>query len=185
MVGEMDAGEHMAEIAKLELTKDSCADKRSVYVGKWTYSGTNSKVLSWTASDKVTIGKYCSIAQNVTFIAGGNHLHNKRMSTYPLKNNLLGTRAIESWTNGPIIIGHDVWIGYGATILSGVTIGHGAVIGAMTVVSKDIPEYAIAVGNPMRIAGYRFDKTTISNLLAIKWWDWQEDRIVRNIDKFY
>lgn len=75
------------------------------------------------------------------------------------------------------VIGNDVWIGNGVTILSGNTIGDGAVIGAGAVVSKDIPPYAIAVGNPIRIIKYRFDKETISKLIASQWWDLPEDKI--------
>lgn len=77
-------------------------------------------------------------------------------------------------------IGNDVWIGEGALILSGVTIGDGAVIGARSVVSKDIPPYAIAAGNPCRILKYRFPEEKISELLKIKWWNWETDKITSN-----
>ena len=81
-----------------------------------------------------------------------------------------------------VIIENDVWIGRGATILSGIKIGTGAVIGANAVVSKDVPPYAIAVGNPARIIKYRFDKDTIRKMLAIKWWNWDIKKILDNLE---
>ena len=94
--------------------------------------------------------------------------------------------------NGDIIIENDVWIGAKATIMSGVTIHNGAVIGANSVITKDIPPYAIVVGNPGKIVKYRFTEEQIEKLLQIKWWDWNEDKIrynallmwSNNIDKF-
>jgi len=84
-------------------------------------------------------------------------------------------------SKGPIIIGSDVWVGYKALILSGVRIGDGAVIGARSVVSKDIPPYAIAVGSPIVIKKYRFSEEVIKELLRIQWWNWPDEKIVKNI----
>ena len=78
---------------------------------------------------------------------------------------------------GNIDIGNDVWIGAKSTIMSGVKIGDGAVIGARTMVTKDVPPYSIVVGNPGRIIKYRFNEDQVQKLLKIKWWDWTEDRI--------
>ena len=80
-----------------------------------------------------------------------------------------------------IILGHDVWLGYGVKILSGVKIGNRAVVGAGAVVAKDIPPYAIAVGNPARVIKYRFDEETIKKLLAVKWWNWDLKKIADNM----
>ena len=79
------------------------------------------------------------------------------------------------------MIGNDVWIGTGAKILSGVTIGDGAVIGAYSVVAKNVSPYTIAVGNPAREIKKRFDESTIQNLMKLKWWDWDIDKIRRNV----
>ena len=87
-----------------------------------------------------------------------------------------------AWDNkGDIIIGNDVWIGYEAVILSGVTIGNGAIIGARAVVTRDVPPYTIAGGVPAKPIRKRFSDDAISALLNIKWWDWPKERIARHI----
>ena len=88
----------------------------------------------------------------------------------------------EAWDNkGDIVIGNDVWIGYEAVILAGVTIGDGAVIGARAVVTKDIPPYTIVGGVPAKPIRKRFTQETIDLLLKIKWWNWPEERIRQHI----
>jgi virginiamycin A acetyltransferase len=84
---------------------------------------------------------------------------------------------LEAIETGPTVIGNDVWIGLGATVLSGVMIGDGAVIGAGSVVSKSVPSYAVVVGNPAHIVHYRFDEITRRRLLALSWWDWDDAKI--------
>jgi acetyltransferase-like isoleucine patch superfamily enzyme len=83
----------------------------------------------------------------------------------------------KAYSEDRIDIGSDVWIGRNAVILGGVTIGHGAIIGAYAVVAKDIPPYAVAVGNPAQVIRYRFDADTIAHLLDLAWWDWTDDVI--------
>ncbi|MBD3750776.1 MAG: CatB-related O-acetyltransferase [Sphingobacteriales bacterium] len=149
-----------------------------VEVGEHTYIN-GLTVFSWGLSSKVSIGKYCSIADSVTFIAGGEH-HKDWVSTFPFMDRWK-IKEIEAQapgsSKGDIVIGHDVWIGHGATVLSGVTIGHGAIIGAMAVVAKNVPPYAIVVGNPAKIIKYRFTPEFINTLLTIKWWDWPEEQV--------
>ena len=87
--------------------------------------------------------------------------------------------------SGPTEIGNDVWLGSGATILAGVRIGHGAVIGARAVVAKDIPPYAIAVGNPAQVLRLRFREDTIQRLLDLAWWNWELERILANLEFLY
>ena len=82
-------------------------------------------------------------------------------------------------TKGDIIIGNDVWIGYRAAIMPGVTIGDGAIIGACSVVTRDVPPYSIVGGNPARIIRKRFDEQTIAQLQQLAWWDWPVDKISR------
>jgi acetyltransferase-like isoleucine patch superfamily enzyme len=144
-------------------------------VGRYTYGSPTFVV--FPSGHKVSIGSFCSIADNVTFINGGNH-YTDRITTYPL--NLMFEEVNLPWhesTKGPINAGSDVWIGFGATILSGVTIGHGAVIGAGSVVTKDVEPYSIVAGSPARHIRFRFNPTTIKDLLEKAWWDLPIDEI--------
>lgn len=119
---------------------------------------------------EITIGSFCSIAKNVQ-IFEYNHFINKP-STYYVNQNLLGTSVINDVTSsGPIDIGNDVWIGTNSIILSGVKIGDGAIIAAGSVVTKDVPDFAIVAGNPSRIIKYRFEKTTILEIKKSPWWE--------------
>lgn len=148
-----------------------------VKVGDHTYIN-GLTVYSWGDFSRVGIGKYCSIADEVTFVVGGEH-HKDWISTFPFYDRWQLDFNVPStiFTKGDIFVGHDVWIGHGATILSGVSIGNGAIVGAKTVVAKDVPDYAIVVGNPARVIRYRFSEDIISTLLKIQWWDWPEERI--------
>ena len=111
------------------------------------------------------------------------------LSTYPFplffeEWDLKKENVTESWNNkGDIIIGNDVWIGYEAVIMSGVNIGDGAIIGTRAVVTKDIPPYTIVGGVPAKIIRKRFSDEVISQLLEIKWWDWNKEKIKNNIEK--
>jgi len=136
-----------------------------------------------TSRTHIMIGKYCSIARQLVFNVGRNHPF-KCITTYPEAYfNKFFTKEFRypDFKNPmQVIIGNDVWIGQGVTIMGGVKIGNGAVIGANAVVAKDIPPYAIAVGNPARIIRYRFDKEMIKKFLAIKWWNWSLEKIADN-----
>lgn len=137
---------------------------------------------------KLTIGRFCSVAQEVTIHLGGNH-RTDRMSTYQFvafprdwpEANYLPVDEVYGFSKGDVTIGNDVWIGYGATILSGVTIGDGAVIAAEAVVTRNVEPYAIVAGNPARLVRKRFDEDTIRRLLEIRWWDWPIDKIKANM----
>jgi acetyltransferase-like isoleucine patch superfamily enzyme len=132
---------------------------------------------------KVVIGKYCSIAAGVSFMPGGNH-RTDWVSSYPfrLRYGLEGAlRDGHPATKGDVVVGNDVWIGNDALILSGVSIGDGAVVAAKTVVTKDVPPYAIVAGNPGRVVSMRFTDETRQQLLAIRWWDWPETTILERV----
>ena len=129
---------------------------------------------------KVIIGSYCSIAPEVTFITGGIHPLNW-VSTFPFRHQwqLPGSDADGMpATKGNIVVGSDVWIGTGSLILSGVKIGHGAVIGARSVVTKDVAAYSLVAGSPAAVVRYRFPEDVIQKLLAIRWWEWDEDKVL-------
>lgn len=110
------------------------------------------------------------------------------LSTYPFPIFFeewgLDVKDITSaWDNkGDIVIGNDVWIGYEAVIMAGVTIGDGAIIGARAVVTKDVPPYTIVGGVPAKQIRKRFSDETISELLKVKWWDWPIEKISHNIE---
>lgn len=134
-----------------------------VQIGKNTYGFIDA--LFSNPENKLIIGNYCSIAKGVKFLPSSDHALD-RISTYPFKAMLL-TGELEALSKGDIVMDDDVWIGYGATILSGVHIGQGAVIAAGSVVSKDVPPYAIVGGVPAKVIKYRFDPEMIEALLKI------------------
>lgn len=137
--------------------------------------------------DKLKIGKFCSIACGAKFLfTSGNHAM-QSLSTYPFpiffeEWNLDARDICSAWDNkGDIIIGSDVWIGYEAVIMAGVTIGDGAIIGTRAVVTKDVPPYTIVGGVPAKMIRKRFDDATIERLEKLRWWDWDAAKIQRNI----
>ncbi len=135
--------------------------------------------------DKLIIGKFCMIASDVKFIMNGaNHL-TESLSTYPFA--IFGNgweHAMEGKTypnKGNIHVGNDVWIGYNATIMAGVTIGDGAIIATNATVVKDVEPYTIVGGNPAKEIKKRFEETIIKKLLQLQWWDWPIDKITANL----
>lgn len=127
--------------------------------------------------DRLIIGKFCSIACGAKFIfTSANHTL-QSLSTYPFplffeEWGLDKKDIISAWDNkGDIVVGNDVWIGYEATILSGVHIGDGAIIATRAVVTKDVPPYTIVGGVPAKEIRKRFDDATINQLLQTRWWD--------------
>ncbi|SRR6056297_422557 len=135
--------------------------------------------------DKLIIGKFCMIASDVKFIMNGaNHLTNS-LTTYPFA--IFGNgweNAMEGKSypqKGDINIGNDVWIGYNATIMAGVTIGDGAIIATNSTVIKDVEPYSIVGGNPAKEIKKRFSKEVITKLLELQWWNWNIEKITRNI----
>ncbi len=137
--------------------------------------------------DKLIIGKFCSVACGAKFLfTSGNHTMRSLASyTFPIFFDEWGLdpkNITEAWDNkGDIIIGNDVWIGYEAVIMSGVKIGDGAIIGTRAVVTKDVPPYTIVGGVPAKPIRRRFDDETVKKLLNLRWWDWEKEKIQKNI----
>ncbi len=132
---------------------------------------------------KVRIGKYCSIASGAGFMPGGNH-RTEWVSTYPFRVRYALEGALGDGhpaTKGDIVVGNDVWIGNDALILSGVTVGDGAVVATKTVVTKDVPPYAIVAGNPGRVIAHRFTESQRARLLDLRWWDWPEEIVLERV----
>jgi acetyltransferase-like isoleucine patch superfamily enzyme len=135
-----------------------------VLVGRYSYGPLN--VYTWGAENEgLIIGNFVSIADDVTFLLGGNHDH-QRFTTCPVKVKFYG-HQLEAESKGPIFVGDDVWLAHGTTILSGVSIGQGAVVAAGAVVTRDIPPYAIAAGNPAKVIKFRFSDMVIKQLIRI------------------
>lgn len=149
---------------------------QSCQIGDWTYG--NPDILKWDDATELKIGKFCSIAKGVRILVGGEH-HLNWVTTYPLDLFLDEPRTTvrQPATKGDVTIGNDVWIGTNTIILSGVKIGDGAAIGAGSVVTRDIPPYTIAAGNPAKAIRKRFEEPVIQTLLVIKWWDWPIEQI--------
>ncbi|MCI8360285.1 MAG: CatB-related O-acetyltransferase [Clostridiales bacterium] len=137
--------------------------------------------------DKLIIGKFCSIACGAKFVFNSANHTLASLSTYPFpiffeEWGLDVKEITAAWDNkGDIIIGNDVWIGYEAVILSGVTIGDGAIIGTRAVVTKDVAPYTIVGGLPAKPIRKRFSDEKIAKLLEIQWWNWSNEKIAKNI----
>ncbi|MDL2288231.1 Vat family streptogramin A O-acetyltransferase [Oscillospiraceae bacterium OttesenSCG-928-F05] len=137
--------------------------------------------------DRLIIGKFCAIAKGIEFVMNGANHRMNSVTTYPF--NIMGggwekcTPALSDLPiKGDTVVGNDVWIGQDVTVMPGVHIGDGAIIAAGTMVTKDVPPYVIAGGNPCRVIRQRFDDELIAYLLALKWWDWPAEKIFRNLD---
>ena len=138
--------------------------------------------------DRLVIGKFCAIAEGARFIMNGANHAMSGFSTYPF--NIFGHGweegfDVSTWereVRGDTVIGNDVWIGMDAVIMPGVSVGSGAIVGARSVVTRDVPPYAIVAGDPAKVVKKRFDAKTVARLLKIAWWDWPVDKITRNLN---
>lgn len=142
---------------------------RQTELGAYTYVSPGSEI------DNVSIGRYCSIGPKVRML-GSSH-PTEWLTSHPFTHVNIFSDFVDAppplqFERKPkrTLLGHDVWVGMGATVIPGVKIGSGAVIGAGAVVSRDVPDYAVVVGNPARIIKYRFDTMLIERLLEVCWW---------------
>lgn len=135
--------------------------------------------------DRLIIGKFVAIAQAAQFIMNGANHPMGGFSTFPFAMFGLGDpemlKQAGAGHRGDMVIGNDVWIGREAVIMPGVTIGDGAIIGTRAQVTRDVPPYAVVVGNPGRVVRMRFAPEIVAELLSIRWWDWEPDKIARNL----
>lgn len=164
----------------------------NIIVGDYTYYDEPDDVYNFEKNvlyhfdfigDKLIIGKFCQIATNVKFIMNGGNHYLGGFSSFPF------IIFQSCWPEVPFIpnrkkdtvIGNDVWIGYNAIIMPGVSIGDGAIIGTGSVVTKDIAPYEIVGGNPAEVIRKRFNDETIHFLLQLKWWEWPIEKIAKNV----
>ena len=164
-----------------------------VEVGEYTYYDHPERALHFEddavlyafGPERLVIGRFCAIAAGVRFLMGGANHADLGPSTYPF--GIFG----EPWAHtmdlvmsapsrGDTIVGHDVWLGYQALVLPGVTVGHGAVVAAGSVVSADVPPYAIVAGNPARVVRRRYEDDDVQRLLRAAWWDWPIEAVTEH-----
>lgn len=182
-VNDLRIGDHVIFGEQTVLKGDSFA------FGDYFWSGSGVTIAGQNAQFET--GKFCAVAARVTFLLGkGNH-RIQSISPYPFRH--LEPFGSAPWTRHFDFeaesrtycrLGHDVWIGTGSLVLPNVNLGTGAVISVGSVVTKDVPPYAIVGGNPAEIIAFRFKQVLIRELLELKWWDWPVERIVRNIELF-
>ena len=155
-----------------------------IFAGKQSYHNANFCV---QGSQNIYIGSYCTFAANVRIITD-NHDYNYVCMQNTFYNNFFKSKhpgeinfpPTRERTKGPVIIGNDVWIGHDVTILSGVTIGDGSILANKSVITKDVEPYSIVTGIPARKVKNRFSKEKVDFLLKIRWWDWKEEKILKN-----
>lgn len=156
-----------------------------VSIGRYTYGIVHESIpLMESRNWKLEIGSFCSIAPAVRFVFGKHH-QIEGPTTFPIREFVRNHWDQDSWAHESIQVGHDVWIASNSLILSGVTIGHGAVIGAGSVVARDIPPYAIAAGVPARVLRWRMPEAQQAKMMEIAWWDWPEEKILANESLLY
>lgn len=158
-------------------------DIKLLNLGRFSYGSPQVDTLGVT-DEKLNIGSFVSIADEVTFILSGGH-HLNTLSTFPFKSKLFADQAPEALCKGAISIGDDVWIGYGATILSGIKVGQGAVIAAKAVVTEDLAPYGIYGGVPAKLIKYRFEKEIREQLLHIDFGILDMPTLAKNMDILY
>lgn len=157
-------------------------DFNHVSIGKGTYGELN--VVDYGGTSRLIIKNYVSIAQNVYFLLNAEHYTN-HISTYPFKTKLLGVVKQESFGKGDILVDDDVWIGFGALIMSGIHIGKGAIIGAGAVVTRNVPPYSIVGGNPARVIRYRLTEDIMEVAQRLDYEKITYESISKHIDLFY
>lgn len=152
-----------------------------VTVGKYSYGNIN--IASFSDECTLIIGCFCSLAAEVTFLLGGKHNLNT-ISTFPYKAKIMGAKQ-EYYDCYTTIVSDDVWIGYGATIMSGVCIGQGAVVAAGAVVTENVPPYAIVGGIPAKVIKYRFSEELIAELLKVDYSNLTREMIDAHMNDLY
>ncbi|NKE48717.1 chloramphenicol acetyltransferase [Roseomonas frigidaquae] len=182
----------------LEPCIDPTASVRDTRFGIYTEVGARTSIAetefgdySYVVHDSqiiyATIGKFCSIASHTRINPGNHPLDRVALNHFTYRASAYGLGPDDAgffdWRRGAhVTLGHDVWLGHGVIVLPGVSIGTGAAIGAGAVVTKDIPPFAIAVGNPARVLRFRFSEAVRESLQRIAWWDWPREQLASGLD---
>lgn len=172
-------------------------DVRNVEIGRYSYYSEfgdptkffdrNLRYNFGFSGARLVIGSFCALAHGTTFLmADANHvLDGPSPFPFPIFGGAwaqsLPVTEMPFPNKGDIQVGHDVWFGYESLVLPGVRIGNGAIIGARAVVSRDVPDYAVVVGNPATIVKYRFEESVIQRFLALGWWDWPDEAMAEAV----
>ena len=151
----------------------------SVTVGRHTYGVSQKKVLATSERAPLSVGAFCSIAGNVSFMCSGGTHSPWAATTFPIYSRMMDSADPTENGGKPlgITIANDVWIGRNAMIMPGVHIADGAIVAAGAIVTRDVPPYAIVGGTPAKLIRYRFSEDVIAKLLAIRWWEWSDEKI--------
>ncbi|WP_181700034.1 CatB-related O-acetyltransferase [Chthonobacter albigriseus] len=137
--------------------------------------------------DRLVIGRFVAIATGVRFVMNGANHAMDGFSTFPFAifggswAEGLSMDELQDGSRGDTVIGHDVWLGMDATIMPGIRVGNGAVVAAKSVVTRDVPPFAVVAGNPARIVRTRFEPAVVDALLDIAWWNWTPERITNHL----
>lgn len=165
-------------------------------VGRYTYASAHQPPTDWAMAlapylygvnkEKLVLGSFCQIAHGVQFITSSANHRMDGVSTYPfavfdgLEGGVDYDRPSMPTGSRDTVIGHDVWIGTGATILPGARLGNGVIVGAGSVVNGHVPDYAVVAGNRAQVVKMRFEQAAIDRINAVAWWDWPMDTILAN-----
>lgn len=192
MAGPEDNDYATATLGEAPLIHPSAQVRDSTF-GRFCEVGARTKVVdtvmgdySYVVNDSdimtATIGKFANIAAHARINPGQHPLERASLHHFQYRSRMYGLgeddAAFFAWRRSkPVVLGHDVWIGHGAVIMGGVTIGTGAVVGSNAVVTRDVPDYTIAVGVPARPLRLRFPAPVCAALKRLAWWDWDHDRL--------
>lgn len=158
-------------------------NRGTVFLGRWSYYGSRTEFVSFHPNDVLTIGPFCSIADHVQILLSQGHHHPASVSNYPISQ--FFHQHVHPLTKNYTRIGSDVWIGRNSIILPGIHVGDGAIIAAGSVVTKDVPPYAIVGGNPAQLIKWRVDDPRLREQLpTIGWWEWTDTEIEQRRDFF-
>lgn len=174
----------------------NCITNPNILIGDYTYYDGRDRTehfekenVIFAFSCKLIIGKFCQIAYGTKFIMSDANHQMSGFSTYPFFVFGKWAEGCPEWENYPLdlsskgdtIVGNDVWFGHESTVMAGVTIGDGAIIGAKAVVTKNVLPYTIVAGNPAKVTRRRFADDVIEKLCSLQWWNWDYEKITRNI----